>query len=161
MKNAILRTLLYADLFAYPLKKEEIWRWLVLEGGPVSTRRSSRGGGWKVEDGKRKWNMDLEGLLKDKKIRLLNNYYCLSGKERNIKIRKDREVWSRKKLAIANRAVQILKHIKWIKLIGITGSLAVKNSDEKDDIDLFFITSKNRLWLTRGLVVVLLCQQPL
>jgi len=40
-------------------------------------------------------------------------------------------------------------------LVGISGALAMENSDEDDDIDLFIITSAGRLWLSRFLVTIL------
>lgn len=139
MKNAILRTLLYADLFDYPLTKEEIWKWLVVKNS--------------------KFEENLSGLIKNRKIETREDLYFLPGREFLVSIRNMCEQSSEPKIKIAHRVVKTFRLIPWIKLIGITGSLAVKNSEEKDDIDLFFITSQNRLWLTRGLVVIILRMQ--
>ena len=40
-------------------------------------------------------------------------------------------------------------------MVAVTGALAMENADEDDDIDLMIITSKNRLWITRPLVFLL------
>lgn len=54
-----------------------------------------------------------------------------------------------KKLALANYYCQVLKFFPWIRGLAIYGSLASKNSREQGDIDLFFVTTENRLWSAR------------
>lgn len=130
MKKAILRTLVYADIFDYPLKKEEIQKWLI-GGGDLKSQNSK--------------------LIQEK-----NGFYFLRGRENLVELRKKRERWSRKKIKIAEKIAGILRKIPWVKMIGVTGALAMKNSDKEDDVDLLIITSKNRLWLTRGLIVTFL-----
>jgi hypothetical protein len=40
-------------------------------------------------------------------------------------------------------------------MVSITGSLAMNNvSDPQDDIDLLIVTARNRVWLARGLVIL-------
>ena len=52
-------------------------------------------------------------------------------------------------------------YIKWlsifpqIKLVGLSGSIAMMNADLDDDIDLFIITAKNRLFTARFLATTL------
>jgi hypothetical protein len=41
-------------------------------------------------------------------------------------------------------------------MVGITGALAMDNARKSDDIDLLIITQKNRLWLTRLIVTMVL-----
>ncbi len=129
-KLAILKTLHYVDIFDYPLKVGEIQKYSV------------------------------ERLTVDEIKRVLSptasGFYCLPGREEIIELRKKREVWSRPKLEKAKRVAGVLKFIPWIRLIAVTGALAVENSDEGDDIDLMIITAPQRLWLTRGLVVMFL-----
>ena len=137
-KQAILKTLHYADIFHYPLEIDEIYKYLV---EPLAADV-------------------LEGVLAqitaDKELICADGFYCLPGREGIIELRKRREVYSRSKIKKAKRVASILKFIPWIKLIGVTGALAVENSEEGDDIDLMIVTASQRLWLTRGLVVVFL-----
>jgi len=130
-RQAILKTLHYADIFDYPLKVEEIHRYLVkpLKIDVLKEILSQMGSG---------------------------PYYCLPGREGIVELRKRRQAWSQPKLRKARKITSFLKFIPWIKLIGVTGALAVENSDEGDDIDLLVITTPKRLWLTRGLVVTFL-----
>ncbi len=151
MEKAILRTLAYADVFNYPLIKEEIWRWLISEDGrqPAPLRLARPG---KTEDRKR-FAHSLKLVLDSRKIRTSQGFYYLKGRQSIVSLRRKREAWSRKKLKFAEKVAGILRLIPWIKLIGVTGALAMRNADKEDDIDLLIVSSKNRLWLTRGLVV--------
>jgi len=51
--------------------------------------------------------------------------------------------------------LKLLSLLPQIKLIGLSGSLAMQNAKEDDDIDLFIITAKNRLWTARLIAVFL------
>jgi hypothetical protein len=55
-------------------------------------------------------------------------------------------------MAKARVIANILSKIPTIQYIGISGSLSMNNSVENDDIDLFFITRRNTLWMSRLLV---------
>ncbi|MDZ7587103.1 MAG: adenylyltransferase/cytidyltransferase family protein [Patescibacteria group bacterium] len=60
------------------------------------------------------------------------------------------------KWPIARRAAKILSFLPTVKLVAVTGALAMNNAGKNDDIDLMIITASNRLWLTRLLSAVLL-----
>jgi len=137
-KQAILKTLHYADIFHYPLRTEEIKRYTVE----------------RLTDGVLIDSLSL--MVADGKLIYADNYYCLSGREKIIELRQRREVCSEPKINKAKRIASVLKFIPWVKLIGVTGALAMGNSEEDDDIDLIIITSPRRLWLTRGIVVIFL-----
>lgn len=139
MEKAILKTLVYADIFDYPLKAYEIHKWLI---GRQATLRG-------VEQA-------LIKLLKKRKIQTFKDYYFLKNKKKLVLKRISREKPSAKFLFKAKFYVWFLKIIPWIKLVGISGGLAMENANKKDDIDLFLVTAKNRLWLTRILVIGIL-----
>ncbi len=133
MEKAILRTLVYADVFDYPLKEDEIWQWLIKKNS-----KSLRA---------------LKKLIKKGTCQTKNDFYFLKGRQELISLRRKRERWSQKKMKIARRVAHFLCLIPWIKLIGVTGALAMENSQKGDDIDFLIITSKDRTWLSRGLIV--------
>ncbi len=136
-KAAILKTLLYSDIFNYPLKKEEIHYFL------ISNKKTSI----KVID---------KNLKNIKEIDFKNGYYFLKGKERLVAIREKREKYSLVKLKKLKKLVKKLSLIWTIKFIGISGNLALKNTERKDDIDLFIISAKNTIWITRFLTIIML-----
>lgn len=139
MEKAILKTLMYADIFDYPLSIFEIHKWLV---GRKATLRQ-------VESA-------LGGLVQSAKCKVQSGYYFLPKKAGLISKRKRRQKQSAIYLRKAKVLVQILKIIPWIKLAGISGGLAMENASKGDDIDLILITAKNRLWLSRILALGLL-----
>lgn len=139
MEKAILKTLIYADLFDYPLKIQEIHKWLIAKKGTLR----------QVEKG-------LKGLNQKSKIKNQNGYYFLPQKiglvAKRIRTKKQSLIYFKKAKVLS----QILKVVPWIKLVGISGGLAMENVSKKDDIDLFIITAKNRLWIARLLALGLL-----
>ncbi len=60
------------------------------------------------------------------------------------------------KVEKAKRVVRFLSFFSTISLVAVTGSLAVGNARQKDDIDLMVITHSHTLWLTRLFVIPLL-----
>jgi len=140
LQKAILKTLAYADVFGYPLISKELYRFLIADEvfSSVSFRRAF-----------------MRIVANEKQIDTNGEYFFLRGKKEVVVLRKKREGWSREKLEIAQKVANWLKIIPTIKMVAITGALAMNNSDKEDDIDLLIVTSKNRLWLTRFLTVLL------
>src|SRR3989344_7710141 len=54
-----------------------------------------------------------------------------------------------------NLYVKLLSLVPPVKLVGLSGSVAMLNADEDNDIDLFIITAKNRLWTGRFIILIL------
>ncbi len=73
-----------------------------------------------------------------------------------MKERMVRQKISERLLREARLISHIFKIIPWIKLVGISGSLAVENADKNSDIDLFIVTAKNRLWISRFFLLFIL-----
>lgn len=138
MEKAILKTLIYANFFDYPMKAYEIHKWLI---GKQATL-------FQVEKG-------LERLIKKRKVQQFKDFYFLKKQQNLVLKRERRENQSKKYLRKAKIFTQILKIIPWIKLVGISGGLAVDNCSKKDDIDLFLITDANRIWLSRIFAIVI------
>lgn len=62
---------------------------------------------------------------------------------------------TKSKLRLAHRVVSLLALFPTIKLIALTGSLAMGNAQTDDDIDLMVVTDSDTLWLTRLFVIPL------
>ena len=50
---------------------------------------------------------------------------------------------------MAKKVAGWLRLIPWIKMVAVTGNLAMDNAEKNDDIDLLIVTARKRLWLTR------------
>lgn len=135
MEKTILKTLIYADIFDYPLKLYEIHKWLI--GKKVDLRQVEKA---------------LKKLLQKRLIKNTGGYYFLPGRAGLTRKRKIRTLQSSKFFFKVKIITQVLQIIPQIKLVGISGGLAMENADKKDDIDLILITAKKRIWLTRLLV---------
>ncbi|MCL5797973.1 MAG: hypothetical protein M1366_04185 [Patescibacteria group bacterium] len=133
--DAILRTLSYADIFSYPLRADEIYKYLI---GIKSSQRA-------VEKSLKNhnWLGNKDGM------------FFLNGRKKLVDLRKKRESWSGTKMEIAGKAANILRYIPSIMLVGVTGALALQNADMDDDIDFIIISSSGCLWLTRFLSTIL------
>lgn len=136
-QRAILQTVIYSDLFDFPLKPEELWFFL------KSNKRLSR-------------KFFLSTLYNLESISEHDGFYVLKNRKSIVKQRQHREAISQKKLLLAERMVKFLSFIPSILLIGISGSLAMNNAKEEDDIDLFLIVKRNTLWTTRLLALLIL-----
>lgn len=138
IRQAIFSTLSYHSLFNYPLSLEEIHRFLITDR-PVSRNTLQR---------------KLENLVRENKIVFQNGFYALRNRQPTV-LRSRRAITSQPKFLIARRAARIIAAIPWVKLVAITGALAMENADVNDDIDLMIVTAKNRLWLVRpiGLII--------
>lgn len=136
MEKAVLKTLIYANLFDYPLTIFEIHKWLI--GKKANLRQ--------VESA-------LGRLIKSSKLKVKSDYYFFPKHQGIFLARLRWETQSRTYLKKAQLIAQILKLIPTIKLIGISGGLAMNNASKTDDIDLFVITGKGRLWISRLLIL--------
>src|ERR1035437_3295942 len=137
-ERAILKTLLYSNLFDYPLKREEIYKFLITDK--------------KIE------KTEFHKAFKTLRIPVKSSegFYFLFERKELVKIRKEREKISLGKMQKAKKIIRILSLIPTIKFIGISGALSMKNSDKDDDIDIFVITKKGSVWITRFIMVVFL-----
>lgn len=136
-EKSILKTLLYSDIFDYPLTKEELYTYLILENG---TKISSS-----------LFNEYLK-TLRDV-IDYRESFFCVKGRKEIINKRISLLSDNIYKLNIANRISSIFSYIPTVRLVGVSGSLAMHNAQKDDDIDFFIITSAHCVWITRLLLV--------
>jgi len=138
----ILYTLLYSDIFDYPLTREELWHYLL----------------FLPQGNKNPIPQNLDFLLKklNKYIQYNNGFFYLSGRDSIVQSRKRREKISKEKLIVAQKIAKILSFIPSVLFIGISGSLSMGNAKKDDDIDFFVICKRKSIWTTRLIMVFLL-----
>ncbi len=137
-KLAIIKTLSYSGVFGYPLTFYQITNNL------ISRNRLPR----------KKIKKELENLVKTNIVKKTKGKYIISeikGHDANKRKKNSQEIISENKPFI-----DVLTKIPWIKMIAITGSVANYDAKREEDIDLLFITEKDRLWITRGFVFLML-----
>jgi hypothetical protein len=129
--RAILQTITYADVFDYPLTALEIHRYLTSQ--TASLEEVTR------------------ALEEIDTITCLNDYYVLSGRECLIATRQRRAGISSRLWIKAKRYGQIISLVPFIRMVAVTGSLAMNNTDEDKDIDYMLVTAPGWLWTCRAL----------
>src|SRR3990167_6864469 len=139
LSQSILATFSYHDIFDYPLTAAEIHQYLI--GRLVS---------------KKVLTDQIDLLVGSKLISEKKGYYFLRGCSKIVSLRKQRQKYSKSKFKKAHFFAQVLKVIPSLKLVAISGALAMQNSHKNDDIDLVLITSRGTLWTTRFLANILL-----
>ena len=133
----ILRTLLYFDIFNYPLKSEEVFKFLgipALDKSIVTSRLSS---------------------LRDQKIIFqFGEFFSLKNDhaliDRRLKGNKEAE----KYLILAQKKANLISKFPFVRAVLASGSLSKGYMDEGSDLDFFIITAPNRLWIARTLLVL-------
>lgn len=139
LERAVLHTLLYSDLFDYPLTSAEVAHYLIgRPGTPDEVRACLTRSSW----------------LADRVIEM-NGYLALRGREALIARRLDRAATSDRLWRRMQRFVRVLRALPFVRMIAVTGALAMRNSGADDDIDVLIVTAPDRVWLTRALAIAL------
>lgn len=139
LEAAILRTVAYGDIFDYPLTPREIHRYLV---GVGASRRQ------------------VAAALSGR--RLLGGALCfhegfvtLPGREGLVEARRRRAQVARRLWPEALAWGRRMAALPFVRMVAVTGALAVANCDEGADLDYLVVTEPGRLWLCRAMIVLL------
>ena len=119
-----ISSLIYHDIFDYPLAPLELIKWTA--GNEIKFK-------------------NLENI----KISTKNGFLFLNGKEGSTLKRLMRKRISKRKFGKAKKAAKVLAFLPTIKMVAVTGALAMNNANEDSDIDFLMITKKGSLWTTR------------
>lgn len=138
---SVLKTLNYSAFFNYPLSLNEVYKYLIGDKAYSLSQVKN----------------ELARLVTKKKVQKRGNLYALFKINKNhIKAKKNSQKLYKRAVVKTTKDLQFLKNLPFVKFVGITGSVAAKNIKEGGDIDLFIITDKNFVWLTRLLFVIFL-----
>lgn len=138
LEEAILKTVAYVDIFDYPLSAPEIHRYLV---GVNSTESDTE---------RALHNLSQSGNF----LECREGYYSLLRRGSIVETRKQRKGIAQLMWPRAEYYGNIMAVLPFVLMVSVTGSLAVDNADLESDIDFLIVTSKNRLWTTRAMIVL-------
>ena len=133
IEAAILETVLYSDLFDYPLTRNEIAHYLIRVKADVETIRVCL-------DAPRY----LNGHLKQ-----VDGYIVARQRESIVARRRARQSSSARIWIRARRFARILAVLPFMRMVAVTGALAMENSAAGDDIDVLIVTARGRVWTAR------------
>jgi len=134
IKENILSTLAYFDLFNYPLTRGEVYLFLTKKH-PYEL----------FEDA-------LGCLIAGGVVHQFDKFYTLKNDQYLIARRTEGNEKASELIKVAQKVGSILIRFPYVRGIAISGSLSKNFADEHSDIDLFIITAKNRLWIARTIM---------
>jgi hypothetical protein len=139
--HAVLRTILYADVFAFPLRLEEIAHFLI---HPVPLSRDLIA-----------QRLAQSAFLRER-LYMQDGYYATCEHAEFVAVRQSREQLAEDMMAEAVRYGRWLARIPFVRMVALTGALAMRNpAHRRDDYDFFLITAPRRVWLARLCAVAL------
>ncbi len=136
-RSHILQTLLYYDIWRYPLSASEVYAFL-----PVNSITFA----------------ECKSLLHDcvgNEFQEAAGYYYVSGHPSSIveeRIRKEhhaRNMWR-----MARLATHVIKRFPFVRAVFVSGDLSKNATGPGSDVDFFIVTEPGRLWIARMLLII-------
>jgi hypothetical protein len=140
LEKAILETIIYFDIFDYPLRANEIYRWLWRNGADFEEVIST---------------LESSDFLREK-LSSWDGFFFLKNRDDVADRRLRRYRFAEKKFRKATKVAWFLSRLPNILGIAVCNDLGYSNSPKDGDIDFFIVTRKNRVWTTRFLVTLFL-----
>ena len=131
---SIVKTLIYFDIFDYPLSEKEIKRFLVHSVNDSAFQSA------------------LQQLVANKAIFKIGEFYSLRDDSKKAEKRLQGNRRAQKLLLKAVKIGAFLHKFPFVRAIAISGSLSKNYVEEKADIDFFVITKADRLWVARTIL---------
>jgi len=131
---AILKTLVYFDIFDYPLSEKDIKNFVECY---ISDEIFASA---------------LLQLLLDKIIFRVDQFYSLQNNRQRAEERLQGNLRAQSLIVKATRIGAFLHKFPYVRAVAVSGSLSKNYADKKADIDFFIITKANRLWIARTIL---------
>jgi len=138
---AILKTIIYGDVFNFPMTAQEIHHFLIHDE-PIDYQTIIN---------------HLESSI-DLDQHLCHNekYYALKQRDELFTLRSGRDKLMDTLSPQMIYYGRILSYFPFVEFVGITGALAMRNPSSTDeDLDYLVITRPGRVWLARALIILL------
>jgi len=137
VSNHILKTLLYYDIFNYPLKDSEVFRFLGTNHVDLEFIQH-----------------ELRTLVEQRRIYQFQNFFTVQNKEALIERRVKGNDRADKSMDMAYRQARRIMRFPFVRAVMASGSLSKGFMDEKSDLDFFIVTEPRRLWICRTFLVL-------
>jgi hypothetical protein len=135
-EKAIIRTLLYFDIFSHPLSKSELFGLLGIKVATEEFEKSLA---------------DLQNL---NIVGSASGFLFLLNGSSSCEERVNKQARSLKYQRISRIVSSLIYNHPFVKGILISGSLSKGSFSNKDDIDFFIITDPGRVWLCRAFLMM-------
>jgi hypothetical protein len=138
VRSGLLLAVAYGDVFDYAMTVDEVQRYLV-------GRRASA---YTVKQ------LIREEVLQTKRLSQQGEAVCLAGREELFAIRRRRQASAQTRWQAARAYGRILAGLPFVRMVAVTGSLAMDNLEAGGDIDYLVVTAAGRLWLCRAMAIL-------
>ncbi len=128
----ILKTLVYYDIFSYPLKADEIYHNLPVNHCTVKDIES-----------------ELTLLCEKGLVFRINDFYLLQNNPDFVRRRVDGNNLCDKRIKSAFRRSKLISKFPYVRAIFLTGSISKGYMDKESDVDYLIITKPGRLWVCK------------
>ncbi|MEI7890365.1 MAG: hypothetical protein WCI36_00185 [bacterium] len=149
LNKNILATIIYYDALDYPLTVFEIWKYLIRTDYSIE-----------VGDVFAPTLLDVIKHIYDKHLAKFiehsSGFYFLKGRGFLVEKRIVAGKISTVKIRKLQRIVNLLRFVPFVRMIGVTGALAMKNAKKSSDLDLLIVLQAGKIWTGRTLVTMLL-----
>ncbi len=135
-EKAVLQLVVYYDLFEQTLSLYELWQLLPPLGA---------------------WNADFQAFVAAfqlsetlrERLTMCGDYVVLTGREQLIELRLSMAPVKHKLWRRAQWMTQIVRLIPFVRMVGVSGSLAQESAKADSDIDFFIIAQSGYIWWVR------------
>jgi predicted nucleotidyltransferase len=132
--SSVLKALAYFDVFQFPLSEKELLRYSDFPN-------------------KESLNEELSWLEHFKMIFRIGNYYALTNDVLMVKQRREGDERVKEYIDQALKKSRLIAKFPYVRGVFISGSLSKGTMTENGDIDFFIVTTPNRLWIARSLLI--------
>lgn len=136
VRQAAVRTLLYFDIFHYPLRADEIERYL---GMPATDAAG-------LQD-------DLSALVEEGTLHERDGFLGFGDLDAAIERRRADNARAEKRMRKARRMSRFIGRFPFVRGVMLSGSISKGCLAEDGDIDYFVIAEPGRLWIARTLLI--------
>lgn len=137
LRQSIIRTLAYYDIFSYPLTAVEVYHNLGNNHTSLEGIKS-----------------ELKNLTANNIIYSNGEFFQLNDDENYVNRRRKGNELAEKRLKTARRVSSLISGFPFIRGILLSGSISKGFMEDDSDIDYFVITHPNRVWFSRLMLML-------
>ena len=134
--EAIIKTLLYYDIFNYPLTATEIFRFC------------------QSKQTQKEINAALDDLVRERHVFKFDDLYSLQNSKELIDRRLSGNQAAHRMLPVAQKQARLIARFPFVRAVMASGSLSKGYIDDESDLDFFIVTEPGKLWIARTLLVI-------
>jgi len=159
VEKQIFATIVYYDILDYPLTSFDVFFYLIRNKKRCGLYKHKRTDSNAQQSSSCQFFEVVEALDSSKflKDRIDEKFglYFLRGRDNIVQKRLDRKKIANHKWKKAKKILWVMQIIPFIKMMLVSGSLALGNSREESDIDLIIISKRGRIWTVRTFATLL------